>query len=267
VQFSALDPIPATMLLEEGDLDVTTGKSRLVGDPYRGQDPRLLAAYTTSEAARYLRIPERTLFDWAFGYAYRVKRERRQMSAVIRVANEERHLLSFTNLAELHVLDALRRVHQVRMKKIRQTVLYLTQEFKTDHPLVHQDMWTDGASVFIDHYGDLVNASHEGQLAMRQIVEAHLRRIERDVTGIVRLFPFTRKRPAAEHVADEPRIIAIDPRVAFGRPVITGSRIPTAEIAERFKAGESLKDLSADFRRSIEEIEEAVRVELELEAA
>jgi len=39
------------------------------------------------------------------------------------------------------------------------------------------------------------------------------------------------------------------------------------EIAERFKAGESLKDLSGDFRRPIEEIEEAVRVELDLEAA
>ena len=40
--------------------------------------------------------------------------------------------------------------------------------------------------------------------------------------------------------------------------MITGSRIPTVEVAERFKAGESLKDLSADFRRPIEEIEEAV---------
>ena len=56
-------------------------------------------------------------------------------------------------------------------------------------------MWTDGLSVFVDHYGDLVNASQEGQLAMRQLVEAHLQRIERDVTGILRLFPLTRKAP------------------------------------------------------------------------
>ena len=123
-------------------------------------------------------------------------------------------------------------------------------------------------SVFIEHYGDLVNASQEGQLAMRQLVQAYLKRIERDVTGIVRLYPLTRKRlTGAPGAADEPRIIAIDPRVAFGRPVIIGSRIPTAEIAERFKAGEPLKDLSADFRRPIEEIEEAVRIELDLEAA
>jgi uncharacterized protein (DUF433 family) len=246
---------------------LNTAKAILRGDMYGGKDPRRIAAYTTSEAARYLRIPERTLFDWSFGYGYRLKSERRHMPALIKVANADRHLLSFTNLAELHVLDALRRVHQIQMRKIRQTVVYLTKEFKTDTPLVHQEMWTDGLSVFIEHYGDLVNASQEGQLAMRQLVEAHLRRIERDVTGIVRLFPLTRKRSGAGDMANEPRIIAIDPQVAFGRPVITGSRIPTAEIAERFKAGESLKDLSSDFRRSIEEIEEAVRVELDLEAA
>jgi uncharacterized protein (DUF433 family) len=247
---------------------LTTARVILRGDVYRGQDPRLMAAYTTSEAARYLRIPERTLFDWSFGYAYRLKSERRHMPSLIKVANADRHLLSFTNLAELHVLDALRRMHQIRMKKIRQTVLYLTREFKSDHPLVHQEMWTDGVSVFIDHYGDLVNVSQEGQLAMRQLIEAHLQRIERDVTGIIRLFPLTRKRfAAAEGIAEEPRIIAIDPQVAFGRPAISGSRIPTAEVAERFKAGESLKDLSADFRRPIEEIEEAVRIELDLEAA
>lgn len=254
------------MLKKEVDADLTTAAKQR--DPYRGKDPREIPAYTTFEAARYLRIPERTLFDWAFGYTYRLKSERRHMAALIKVANPNRHLLSFTNLAELHVLDALRRVHRLRMRKIRQTILYLAREFNADHPLVHKEMWTDGLSVFVDHYGDLVNASQEGQLAMRQLVEAHLHRIERDVTGIIRLFPLTRKRPVlTERLVEEPRIIAIDPQVAFGRPVITGSRIPTVEVAERFKAGESLKDLAVDFRRTIGEIEEAVRVELDLEAA
>jgi uncharacterized protein (DUF433 family) len=242
-----------------------TPSSRPAKDIYQGTDPRLIPAYTTVDAARYLRIPERTLFDWAFGYSYRTsKRERRHMAALIKVAATDHHLLSFTNLAELHVLDALRRVHRIRMNKIRQTILYMNRTLGTDHPLVHQDMWTDGLSVFIEHYGHLVNATQEGQLVMRQLVDAHLRRIDRDITGIVRLFPLTRKRSLAPNViVDEPRVIAIDPRIAFGRPVILGSRIPTVEVAERFKAGESLEDLANDFRRPIEEIEEAVRVELD----
>jgi uncharacterized protein (DUF433 family) len=130
-------------------------------------------------------------------------------------------------------------------------------------------MWTDGLRLFIDHYGQLLDVSQEGQLAMRQVVGAYLQRIDRDPTGrIVRLFPLTRKRPAdAARMIEEPKIISIDPLVAFGRPVIAGSRVPTVEVAERFKAGESVQDLAADFRRPIDEIEEAVRIELDLDAA
>ncbi len=128
-------------------------------------------------------------------------------------------------------------------------------------------MFTDGLNVFVRKYGELINASREGQLAMRQVMDAHLKRIDRDIRGIVRLFPLTRKRVAVEQLANEPRIIAIDPLVASGRPVIEGSRIPTVEVAERFKAGESLADLAHDFRRTIAEIEEAVRIELDLDAA
>jgi hypothetical protein len=32
-------------------------------DPYRGRDPRDIPAYTLFEAARYLRVPEKTLFN------------------------------------------------------------------------------------------------------------------------------------------------------------------------------------------------------------
>ena len=232
---------------------------------YQGADPRLIPAYTTVDAARYLRIPERTLFDWSFGFSRRASGgQRRRVEPLIRVVDPVHHLLSFTNLAELHVLDGLRRVHRLQMKKIRQTVVYLARTLSTEHPLVHQDMWTNGLSIFVEHYGHLVNASQEGQLAMRQLVDAHLHRIDRDLTGIVRLFPLTRKRAfSASEMAGEPRVIAIDPRVAFGRPVILGSRIPTVEVAERFKAGESLEDLAHDFKRPIAEIEEAVRIELD----
>ena len=135
-------------------------KTKMIGgkvlDPYRGRDPRDIPAYTTFEAARYLRVPERTLFDWSFGRSYRRSDgAARHMPPLIKVADRERHVLSFTNLAELHVLDALRRSHNVQLKKIRQTILYLGREFNAEHPLVHQEMFTDGLNVFIDHYGEL----------------------------------------------------------------------------------------------------------------
>ena len=64
--------------------------------------------------------------------------------------------------------------------------------------------------------------------------------------------------------------MVIDPRVSSGRPVLVGSGIPTAVIAERYKAGESIDQLADDYGRErldIEDIEEAIRCELDERAA
>src|SRR6266700_5345065 len=97
---------------------------------------------------------------------------------------------------------------------------------------------------------------------MREMLAAHLRRVEHDATGLAaRLYPFTRKRQP-----DEPKIIVIDPWVSFGRPTIAGSGITTGIIAERYKAGESIDDLAQDYGCQREKVEEAVRCELDLAA-
>ncbi len=122
---------------------------------------------------------------------------------------------------------------------------------------------TDGVHLFIERYGQLINISRDGQLAMRAVIDAYLERIERDAKGLpVRLFPFTRRR-----ALDEPRAVVIDPAVSFGRPVLIGTGIPTVVIAERYKAGDSMDDLATDYGRTRLEIEEAVRCELQVEAA
>jgi uncharacterized protein (DUF433 family) len=54
----------------------------------------------------------------------------------------------------------------------------------------------------------------------------------------------------------------IDPYIAFGRPVLTGTGIPTAVIADRYKAGESIDELANDYEQDRFRIEEAIRCEL-----
>ena len=164
---------------------------------------------------------------------------------------------------EAHILDALRREHEVPLQKVRKAITYLSQRLDSRHPLVEQRFETDGVDLFVRHYGQLVNISQSGQLAMRQILEAYLRRVEWDEVGVVaRLYPFTRKRSI-----DESRAVVIDPRISFGRPVLAGSGIPTAVIAERYKAGESVDELADDYGRKRLEIEEAIRCELDERAA
>lgn len=237
-------------------------------DVYGGRDPRTIPTYNTIDAAHYLRIPEQTIRNWCFGRAWSTSKGRsRQASAVICAADPQHRRLSFVNLVELHVLDSIRREHGIGLDNVRRAVRFLSGEFDTPHPLADVQMETNGKDLFVQQLGQLINASREGQLAMREVLAAFLRRIDRDPRGVaIRLFPFTRVRSDQEPQADAPRLVAIDPRVAFGRPVLAGSRIPTVEIAERFMAGQSFESLAADYARPIEEIEEAIRCEFDAAA-
>jgi uncharacterized protein (DUF433 family) len=57
-------------------------------------------------------------------------------------------------------------------------------------------------------------------------------------------------------------VVVIDPQVAFGKPVLVNTGIPTATVAERYKAGESVDDLAEDYDLKRAQIEEAIRCEL-----
>ncbi len=191
------------------------------------------------------------------GRSFPAKTGRRRSPALVPPADPRSQGLSFVNLLELHVLAAIRRHHGVDMARVRTALRHLQRHFDSSHPLIDQEMLTDGRDLFAEQLGSLVNLSREGQLAMRETLDAHLRRIERDPKGLaIRLYPFTR---AASPEA--PRFVVIDPRMAFGRPVIAGSRVPTADVFERFKAGDSLETLVNEYGRPTEEIQEAIRYE------
>lgn len=235
-------------------------------DLYGGRDPREIPAYRVGDASLYLRVPENTIRAWAFGRSYQSGNGTRQVKPVVDAADARQRLLSFVNVLEIHVLDAFRRYHHLDMKRIRAAMEYLEQKFGSRHPLVDHAMETDGVDVFVRECEDLINASRHGQLGMRVLLDSYLRRIERDDRGLaIRLYPFARKRgadPLPEHeLTQYPRIVVMDPRIAFGRPVIAGTGIPTAEIADRFNAGESIGDLAQDYERAPADIEEAIRCE------
>jgi len=173
--------------------------------------------------------------------------------------------LSFINMVEAHVLSGIRYQHGVSLGAIRRAVDYLAREFDSRHPLSEEQFQTDGVNLFIERLGlGLLNVSAPGQLAMREILCALLRRVDRDDHGLaVRLYPFSR-RPTVTLAAlnESPRAVVIDPHMAFGRPVLVGTGVTTFSIAERFDAGESLEELAADYGRSLSEIQEAIRCEL-----
>ncbi len=229
----------------------------------RSKDPRELAAYTVSEAAHYLLIPPVTLRSWVAGRTYRTQGGDRFFKPVITTPSDKKRVLSFVNLVEAHMLGAIRRRYGIPLDKVRRAMGYLRTEFGSPHPLADHRFETDGLDLFVEKYGHLINITQQGQLAMREVLQAYLRRVEHDERGIaVRLYPFTRKDPG-----NSPKSVVIDPRLAFGRPVIAGTGIPTVVVAERYKAGESPEELAFDYGRDRQDIDEAIRCELQLEAA
>ncbi len=226
-------------------------------------DPRELPAYAISEAGHYLHLPRATLRSWVCGRHYPTRSGRGFFKPVITLPEKDPPVLSFLNLVEAHVLGAIRRQHNVPLPSVRKALKYVTGAFPSRHPLADQNFATDGLSLFVEKFGQLINASREGQLAMREVLEAHLRRIERDTAGApLRLYPFTRMTGS-----DEPKTVVIDPFVSFGLPVLVGTSIPTSVVAERYKAGETIESLASDYDRPPLQIEEAIRCEFELRAA
>lgn len=108
----------------------------------------------------------------------------------IQLPDKEQRLLSFVNLVEAHVLDAIRRAHGVALWRVRKAIDYLKKQLGSPHPLAEQRFVTDKVDLFVEMFGNLVNISQEGQLAMKELIETHLRRIERDTAGLpIRLYP------------------------------------------------------------------------------
>lgn len=215
-------------------------------------------AYSAGEVTRILNLPSATVKAWAFGYTYNAGQKRFQ--PVITPADQKKRLLSFANLCELHILSVIRRHHKVSLFKVRDSVEYLRRELgSAEHPLLDHSLQTNNIDLFVNHASQLLNISRDGQVAMRGEFEQALARIERDNKGSpIRLFPYSRTSHSA---IDQPKDIVIDPRISFGRPILTSAAIPTEVIADRFLAGDSPTEMAKDYRVDEKEIEEAIRFE------
>lgn len=224
-----------------------------LADVWDYSDPRGVPAYSVAEAAHYLCIPTSTIRSWMKGT--------KSFKPVLELPKPEVQLLSFYNLVECHALRSLRIVHRIELPRIRTALDFVRDRLGWERPLIHEGFKTDGVRLFVDHLGKLVDVTSGGQLVIQEVM-THLERIEWENELAARLYPFTRLNSE-----NAPKNVFIDPRFSFGRPILRDSRVTTAVIANRYKAGDSMDDLALDYGCSRLEIEEAVRCELPVKAA
>lgn len=217
-------------------------------------NPLEIPNYTVEEAARYLLVPESTVRYWTLGDV--------SATALTTIYSRRPLLLSFKNLVELYVLESLREIHDIGLPRIRRSVEELRIEKPSKYPLADYQLATRGRKIYLEDDGDeLINLTASGQHAFKTILDPFLRRVERNEKGIAeRLFPFT-SRQHQQNPDQAPRVVVIDPRIAFGMPVLINSRISTAFLMSRRRGGASIPTLARDYGRSELEIEEAISLE------
>lgn len=125
----------------------------------RRTDPRVLPAYTVLEAAHCLAVPPATIRYWAVG--------RGRYAPLIVTPKHSPVSLSFLNLAELHILASIRRVHSAKMPSIRKAIQLLKKRAQRPvdrkYPLLSRDLGTDGVDLFIKECGILLISVSQGR--------------------------------------------------------------------------------------------------------
>jgi len=78
--------------------------------------------------------------------------------------------------------------------------------------------------------------------------------VARVIDGLAsRLFPFVRGE------GKEPKVIVVDPRLSFGRPVVAKTGVPVSIIVGRYRAGEDVAAIAKDYGISVDQTHDAIR--------
>lgn len=215
-------------------------------------DPRIArAVFTLREAAAYLGLPNSTLHSWA--------RPSGVAKPVITCfpARGREATVPFIGFAEAYVLSAFRRVG-VPMQRIRPAVEVLSSGIGVEHALASKRLYTDGAEVLYDyatseHDEELrgLTVVRTGQRQFAEIVRDYLRRITYGGDGWA-----SRLRLPAYRRAE----VIVDPRRAFGMPLVISGGARVEDLVDRFIAGDTLAEIADDFGVSEIEVEDVVRV-------
>lgn len=220
-------------------------------------DPRNQPAYSVTEAARYLKVASATLRAWVVGRPYPKADGVGHFRPLIHPPSRQPTNLSFWNLIEAHVLRSLRTEHGVSLKDVRQAISFAEKTLNVESLLRSKELRTQGGELLLERYGKLIELSASRQLAMRRLFHDHLARVEWDEWQFpIRLYPFI-----SADVPTSERPIAIDPSIAFGRPIVVRTGVGTNTIAERIDAGEDITEVANDYGLSETEVEQAILYE------
>ncbi len=228
-------------------------------------EPKLvgIGLYTVPEAARLTKVPKPTIRRWLFGYRTRRSGQFAELppvweSQIARIDSVTG--LGFLDLMEIRFVHAFR-AHGVSLNNIRIAVERACEIFGSDHPFAKKRFQTDGRRIFAaiaESSGemtliDLVKSQYAFHRVVRPSLYASLEFSEAD--EVVRWFPLWPKQQ-----------VVVDPKKAFGRPIVSSGHVPTDTLARAVEAEGSMERVTRWFDVPMQAVRAAVEFEKELAA-
>ena len=217
----------------------------------RTDDPRMSRAiFTLREAAGYLDVPKSTIHAWA-------RPATGEPLITVFPGRGAQATVPFIGFAEAYVLAVFRRAG-VPLQRIRPAVDALAKSIGLEHALASKRLYTDGAEVLYDYAAernedDLLElvVVRNGRRQFSEVVREYLKRITYAGDSWA-----SRVRLASYQRAE----VVVDPRVAFGLPLVVHGGARVEDLVDRFVAGDTLADIAFDFGVPTEEVEDVIRV-------
>lgn len=207
--------------------------------------------YTVAEAARLLRVHQRTLMNWLDGY----ERKGVRYPPVVRAHSTGRDVVTWAEFVESALLAEYRRRRDVPLQHIRPVVDAMRERYGVPYPLAHFHPYVaDRELVFEDQVREQVPTSvrfvveRSNQLVLNAPAESFFQKVEWDEDVARYLYP-----------SGKSSVVRIDPAHNFGLPEVRGFR--TEMLFELFEAGDSIDLIARSFDLEPSEVEEAVRYE------
>ena len=129
-------------------------------------------------------VSPQTLRSWVAGQSYSRDSRRLCFHALITAPEYAPVRLSFNNIIEAYTLRALRTRHGVSIIAAREAMDVAERACDTRRLLLRPELRTGGGELLLAKYGELVNLTKAGQIAIKHILRDHLARIELDELNI-----------------------------------------------------------------------------------
>jgi len=210
-----------------------------------------LGVYLPSEAARLTGVPVQSIRNWMLG-----RPDREALWESEHSEWSEGLILGFRDLMEARIVHALR-MHRFSLQELRGTMNYAREQIGDVRPFSTRDFKVAGKETFLDLPDGILTVSRKnrGQSVFREAILPVLKSVEYGERGANLFWPQLRKRT-----------IALNPEVAFGKPILFDSGIPTDVIARSVAAEGSIKMTARYFEIPTAQVRDAVKFESDLAA-